>query len=272
MRRCRKQLSLRCTTDKELMERLDEVHINQLEVSSNSEIVLPSDPLALICLNTWDMGELLETQRDRSGVTAHGFTITCGAMIENMAFVLDAHGRDLPGLHIDVTFKNLYNGWVTLVVSASVLVFQQLVLSNSDVSHSVLPLMIANYKSENVEDTSNALRGLLIMKERFFSSAVELQFAAVMMDASPAIANACTNILGHCFPNSKPIILNCWFHVMKNLKKHKKKLKNADYFRPIQRDVYRLHLAPTTAMFCVLAQSLLSKWCCLGNEDQYILS
>lgn len=214
------------------------------------------------------MGVLLAMQQVIGGVNAHGFAYTNSSMIGNLRYIVDgmlANTMNPSTLHIDVTFKHLYNGWVTLVIAASVLVYTHGQISRSDLRFSVLPIMMANFKTENGDDVAQALKGFALMLKTFCPDAPSIPlFGAMMSDASEALANAASQHLTKYFLDLSATSMNCYFHVTSNVKKNKAKLHHKAHHNIVKRDVRRLHNSPTKLFFHSLAQATLTKWVEIG--------
>jgi hypothetical protein len=89
----------------------------------------------------------------------------------------------------------------------------------------------------------------------------------VMMDARDAIFNAITEVLSIYAADASLHILNCFFHVMQNVRASKNKGKLRVLQLPeIRVDVRRMHKTSSSAEFAYLSRATLHKWRASGEK------
>jgi hypothetical protein len=245
--------------------------------------VMPVDG-TIILMKTWPMGILPATQGSVHGATGTGFAYTSPGMVRSLLWLLNSQRLGTLStlyLHLDLTFKNLYNGWATLVLGASVLVktgSDAVGENNSDLdliadcrmSNSFVPLLMGNVKTENGEDVARCLEAFVDMVHKFGGAGAQLSIDGVMVDASDALVNAVEAVLRKG-PNAQLKILNCYFHVTAAVKKNKALLGGRDkqeqkeLYSMVKADVRRMHLALAVEQFEAFKIVIIAKWISAGK-------
>ncbi|KAJ1416950.1 hypothetical protein B484DRAFT_434382 [Ochromonadaceae sp. CCMP2298] len=230
----------------------------------------------LLVARIWNSGTLLASQTDVAGATAHGLAYTSPGCIRSLRQLqhLQRTGQ-LPYLygHLDFTFKNLHNDWITGVFGVSMYMkgggaedysatgAPRRYVADSPLTNTLVPLVLCNAKTENTPNTFQFLTAIEDIQEKFCRGQTRLQFDGVMMDLSGALRKSVTDL----FPTVD--ILACYFHMMENVKKNKGKQVNKAHFSKIQEDIRRMHLCRSTGQFDLMCKVFLTDWRNAGEGD-----
>ncbi|KAJ1431625.1 hypothetical protein B484DRAFT_462626, partial [Ochromonadaceae sp. CCMP2298] len=123
--------------------------------------------------------------------------------------------------------------------------------------------------TENEEDATMALQALVAVKEKLCGQEERLGLTGVMTDASDALHNAIQAVLaGETVEGALLVCLNCYYHVVLNIKKAdtKKKLINRKAVTGILADIWRLYVSRSQGQYEALFPVMLAKWSAAGES------
>lgn len=145
--------------------------------------------------------------------------------------ILLLNGTKSKILHIDATYKLIWQGFPVLVIGCT------------DKEKSFHPIAIGVSTNETQDDFMFMMESIQIGIKKHFD---EIYAPNVLVsDAAPAISNAFRSIL----PGEKNLIVTCYAHVMANLKKQKLQDKSSGNWQRIKNDITHLQLAPSKVIF-----------------------
>lgn len=196
------------------------------------------------------------------GSMTQGFAFSSQLLLDNVILAMNEFQENMV-LMVDGTYKLLFNGWVMLVISTyTINVFK------SGYPHTYRPIMFSLVPSESttyVKETANILRNYAKQIHD-----MELNVKFVVNDCSDAIASGITEVFDGCK------VLNCWFHLVANIKKQEKKRFQSINKEHILSDLNVLHLSPSSNAFDLSCKLFLRHWnaidapFCQYFKDQYL--
>ena len=209
-------------------------------------------------LTSWvDLHSAIPSDPDTAFVTDHFLTVeeglqargTFGVVITTPRLI-QALGEETLGkngcLHIDATYKLMWQGFPVLVVAVS------------DRDRKTIPIAI----SINTKEDGNAFTFLLKALQQAVEKVAGHKYcpSLVMADAAPAITVAVRRVFG---PTCKRGM--CWAHTIRNVDKEIDRIPNKEYQDILREDIRLLQLAPAQADF-QQATTLWYNWLS-GRED-----
>ena len=192
-------------------------------------------------------------------IVSQGFVFSSKYLLEQFYSRLTLMPKGI-ALLLDGTFKLIVNGWVLLVLGMEVIVRgssgKDNFGGNESFVHSCRPIVFAVFRAENCVSVVEMLKALEIFHDNWKLSLLPLKdrILSVTIDHSEPLRKGCLEFLG------VDKIIDCYAHMIRNLKKEKSRLKHAQSqsMDIIVAQIQEAHLSRSYEMFKIVTQCIIA--------------